>query len=379
MKKIMAVLWISLMVLFTGSASAFAAGSDLIDSKGVRLELLAAETYASGETATITLKVRGINNTDHKVWVELKDVTIDGVPVSGTLRSINANSDTGEDDPLLYGVRPAEGDTGAGAEAIRNGRELEMLVDVSDNDTYEHFIQETVTIDLAEASNNQSGKNSSSGTKAPAYTPASSDFQTLAIGSRGQAVIDLQQRLTDLGYLNDKVDGVFGNNTATAVMCFCTQHDLDISGGDATPEMQTLLYSSGAEYYVEPYVPLINGPRCKWDDPVYAELDNGNLYIQVVNRSQEKTIRGYELYYYKTDVWGTRYKEPTTGKEITQTTTFQQTIKPGEIVYSQPITILPFSWTYTVWIGIHKVVFEDGEIREIPEEDIDYFSYVIKN
>ena len=78
-------------------------------------------------------------------------------------------------------------------------------------------------------------------------------------------------------------------------------------------------------------------------------------------------------------MWGTRYKEPTTGKEITQTTTFQQTIKPGEIVYSQPITILPFSWTYTVRIGIHKVVFEDGEIREIPEEDIDYFSYVIKN
>ena len=211
---------------------------------------------------------------------------------------------------------------------------------------------------------------------ADAYTPASYNFQDMEIGWTGQAVRDLQQRLTDLGYLNDKIDGSYGLNTATAVMSFCSQNGLYISG-DATVEMQELLYSDRAEYYVEPYIPLIIGPRYRYYNPLYADLDNGAIYFQVVNRCN-RAIRGYELYYYLEDVWGNRYIEPTTGKEVTMKTTMTQRVEPGYNIDTNPITVYPFSWTYTVVVGIHKIVFDDGEIREVDEDDIQYFTCPIK-
>ena len=377
MKRIVRLLMILLPVLLMGAVPAYAAGTTLVIESGIELDLLAFDINELTASASITLRIRANNQTDSKVWVELKDATVNGAPVDGTLRSVEAHTDTGEDSPLLYTIWAKDDDNGAGDAAIRSRGILEMVVDVEDNVTYDHFIKNKVTIDLSE-SVNAGASNDSSGGKAPAYTPASTSYETLAMGTKSQAVRDLQQRLTDLGYLNDKVDGSFGKNTATAVRSFCKQHNLEIQN-EATPEMQRLLYSSNAEYYVEPFIPLVIGPQCKWDNPIYASLDNGTFYVQLVNRSQDRTIRGYELYYYKTDMWGTRYVEPTTGIEITQKTSFQQTIQPGYTVYSDPIMITPFSWTYTVWVGVHKIVFDDGEVREIPEDDVEYFSCVIKN
>lgn len=46
-------------------------------------------------------------------------------------------------------------------------------------------------------------------------------FETnLKHGSKGEAVIELQDLLVDLGYLNDKIDGRFGLNTRRAVIKF---------------------------------------------------------------------------------------------------------------------------------------------------------------
>ena len=356
-----------------------AAEVTLVNKGGIELHLLKWETYDTTDSPRISMELRGVNNTAHKIWVDFKDVKVDGVPVLSTTRSIAAYTDTGNDDPLLYSVWGGDDDNGAGSEAIRNGHKLEILIDVTDNDTYEHLVSENVVIDLTVKSETKTPQTSSSGASyAPSYTPASYDFVTLKIGSKGQAVRDLQQRLTDLGYMNDKVDGSFGKITGTAVMSFCTQNGLYIQG-DATPEMQSLLYSSGAQYYEEPWVPLIIGPQYRWNNPIYADLDNGVFYAQVVNRSSTRTIRGYELYYYFTDVWGERYKGPGSDIELTRRTTVQQTIQPGYIVDTDPITVYPFSWTYNVNIGIHKIVFDDGEIREIDEDDIQYFECTIKN
>ena len=370
------------LALMLAAVPAFAA-TTLASGGGVELWLLKFEVSTIGNPS-ITLKIRGVNNTDHKVWVDLKDVKVDGVPVVSTTRSIPAHTDTGEDSPLLYSVWGSDIDHGAGAAAITSGKTLEMRINVQDNETNERLINEKVTIDLSapaggptQAPSSSSSGSSSSSKTAPSYTPASYDFKTLKKGSKGQAVRDLQQRLTDLGYLNDKVDGSFGRNTAIAVMSFCSQNGLYIQG-EATPEMQRLLYSSSAVYYEEPWIPLVFGPEYKWENPFDPTLDSGRFYIQVVNRGSSRSIRGFELYYYKTDVWGNRYVEPNSGIELTQRVTLQQTVEPGYTIYTQPITILPFSWTYTVWIGIHKIVFDDGEIREVPEDEIQYFGCAIK-
>lgn len=380
MKKITALI-LAFVLALSAALPALAAETTLVDSGGVELILLDCSVTDTSSVTNIHLEIRGINNTDHRVWVDLKDVKVDGVPVVSSTRSIQPHTDTGTGDPLLYSVwGDDENDGGAGSDAIRSGETLTMLVDVTDNDTYEHLVSENVTISLSASSDTGTTDPALSGTgsaaTAPPYIPASYNFQTLKSGSSGQAVIDLQQRLTDLGYLCDRVDGKYGTRTATAVMSFCTQHGLAYQDG-ASPDMQSVLYSSNAEYYVEPWVPLIIGPRSKWDNPIYANLDNGTFYIQIVNRSSTRTIRGYELYYYFTDLWGERYTGDD-GIVVTRKTSAAMTIDPGYVVYSDPIVLYPFSWICTVWVGVHKIIFDDGEIREIAEEDIDYYSCDIK-
>ena len=368
------------------------AETTLVSWKGLELRLLSYSVSATVDTPMLTLNIRVINNQDIKLWVGFDASTINGVSVKDTGRSIEPHTDTGTDNPKYYAFSGRDDDNGAGYSAIKNAKTLRTTLIVQNYDSYEELYRQELTIDLsslnkgnapvetpkptATPSISGSSYSGSNGT-APAYTPASYDFKTLKKGSKGQAVRDLQQRLTDLGFLNDKVDGVFGQNTATAVMSFCTQHGLYISG-EATPEMQSLLYSSNAEYYVEPWIPLIIGPYYKWDEPLYASLDNGTFYTQIVNRSNTRTIRGYELYWYLTDMWGERYKGPDSTSEMLRHTQIQQTVEPGYIVYSLPITILPWSWTYTVWVGIHKIVFTDGEIREIDPDEIIYYECPIK-
>ncbi|MBQ6594875.1 MAG: peptidoglycan-binding protein [Clostridia bacterium] len=388
MKKRIASLLLLVMLLPAFCVSA-RAETTLASWNGLELRLLSFSVSDSAEAPYLTLNIRVINDQDTKLWVGFDASSIDGVPVKDTGRTIEPNSDTGSGEPKYYSFMGSGDDGGKSLSAIKNAKTLRTTLIVQDYDSYEELYRTELTVDLTGLNRGQapaetprptaapSSSGTGSGGTAPAYTPASYDFTTLKKGSKGQAVKDLQQRLTDLGYLNDKVDGRFGQNTATAVMSFCAQHGLYISG-EATPEMQSLLYSSSAEYYVEPWIPLIIGPYYKWDDPRQVELDHGRFYPQVVNRSATRTVRGYELYWYITDVWGARYRDTNSGEEVLRRTTMQQTVKPGYIQYTPPVTILPWSWTYTVWVGIHRVVFSDGEIRETDPDDIVYFECPIK-
>lgn len=65
----------------------------------------------------------------------------------------------------------------------------------------------------------------------------------LAVGSSGEAVKRLQQKLVDMGLLNDKVDGVFGQKTAAAV---CAAQKLlgYEETGIASEEFREVLFAS---------------------------------------------------------------------------------------------------------------------------------------
>ncbi len=81
-------------------------------------------------------------------------------------------------------------------------------------------------------------------------TPAPSDspvpiYTTLSKNSAGENVTKLQTRLTELGYLNDTIDGKFGNNTKTAVQLFQQASGLTVTG-IADEQTQTALYSLDA-------------------------------------------------------------------------------------------------------------------------------------
>ena len=346
-----------------------------------------------GDGTDVALRVymRVINKTSHPLWLKIDSAQADGVPVYGAgISGLDANSDTGNDSIEFFLFTPTDENDTAGAQALRKLGTLNLSIIAKDDSSLDELARQTVTLDLSGIGSNapaSSGGSSSDtsvktdfgfggGSTAPAYTPASYDFTTLKKGSKGQAVKDLQQRLTDLGFLNDKVDGSFGQNTATAVMSFCSQHGLYIQG-EATPEMQQLLYSSSAQYYVEPWIPLVIGPNYKWKNPKKKSYnDIGEFYTQLVNRSHRK-IRGYELYYYFTNMWGEKiYTDD--GSAWLYPAPIQQTFESGTIQYCKPIMVYPFAYTYSVWVGVHKVVFDDGEIREADYDDIVFFECPVK-
>ena len=373
-------------------------GDALFSENGFTVYLTDYETFKStGSTADTYLNAHVVNNTDSTLSLRFSDASIDGVGVLVTGFLLIEPHSEGESSALVFA--PSENKEAA-SDAIANAQTLTATLTLKEKDSDEALAVRTVTIDLTSLEGEKTimtptpaptatpsptpvpttaptapPVSSSGRATAPAYTPASYDFQTLTQGKKGQAVKDLQQRLTDLGFLNDVVDGEYGVNTATAVRSFCDQHGLSISN-DATPEMQRLLYSSSAEYYVEPYIPLIFGPNYKWNNPMDARQDIGEFYIQLVNRCPDRTIRGYELYFYLTNVWGDVI-ENSDGAWLTPVPE-QHTIRPGYVEYSKVIMVYPFSYAYSVWIGIHKIVFDDGEIREVDPDDIVYFECPVK-
>ena len=375
-------------------------GDALISKDGIEVHITC---YGYTNPTSMYLYLYAANDNDYDVRVFANNATVDGVPVKSVGFNVDANSESSDESKNIMFLRSDEDPEGSCA-ALQDPGKIEMDLEAYDFSTYDRMFTEHVTIDLSsfevkyadyynrddkkdETDNNNDNNDDNNDDNyddtseiyyAPAYTPASYDFCSLNFGSSGQAVIDLQQRLTDLGYLCDKVDGIYGQNTATAVMSFNAQHGLDIIG-EATPEMQELLYSSSAEYYVEPYIPLVIGPQFRSEHSPVADLDLGTVWVQVVNRSLERTVIGYELYYYQTDVYGDRYIEPSTGVELTMETTLQQTIRPGYIEYSDPISLIHWAWTYRVYVGIHKIVFDDGEVCEIDPDDITYFYLDIKS
>jgi len=197
-------------------------------------------------------------------------------------------------------------------------------------------------------------------------------------------VRDLQQRLTDLGYLNDKVDGSFGRNTNTAVRSFCDQHGLPIRS-EATPEMQQLLYSSSAQYYQEPYIPLVIGATYDLETPQQTGLNNcGMMNIQVVNRSSTRGIRGFVLSYYQTNMYGERVNllNPDYAAGRDPIYTFEQEqmnyVEPGHYKNAMTYSIERYFNTYAVYVGVKKIVFDDGEVRELSDDEIEYFECAIQ-
>ena len=87
---------------------------------------------------------------------------------------------------------------------------------------------------------------------------------------------------------------------------------------------------------------------------------------QVVNNSKSRTIKGFEIEYYITDVWGKRLL----GSMITRKYTVTMTVKPGQTVYT-PWAAMGFyiSNVDKLYLAITKIAFADGEVREVYEPD----------
>lgn len=78
-------------------------------------------------------------------------------------------------------------------------------------------------------------------TPEPIQTPSS-----LSKGAEGAAVVEMQRRLSELGFYSGECDGDFGPGTQTAVRLFQSQHGLTVDGA-AGEKTLSLLYSAEAK------------------------------------------------------------------------------------------------------------------------------------
>ena len=408
MKKAAMILTALVLVFLSCAPVPAAAGSTPVFMwEDCALQLLSYKIKKGKYTsASMDLYGRLINNKDYTLAIMLDDAEINGVKVLATLIVAEAHGDTGAEDPdSFYIMAPAENKEAA-SDAIANARILSGTLVFWNSDKKEEVFRQKFSIELgvldgtrdiaaptrtatprptatpkptarptAKPTAKQDTNARRSGAYAPAYTPASTDYIGFKEGSNAQAVKDVQQRLYNLGYYTDKIDGNYGLTSIIAVRSFCGQHGLPVQTS-VTPEMQRLLYSDRAEYYAEPYIPLLIGPYYKWDNPQYKD-NIGWFYPQVVNRCG-RAIRGYELYYYFEDVWGNKLKAEQNGA-YRYPYQSAHTVEPGYCVYNNTgFPIYPFASVYTVYVGVHKIVFADGEIREIAVDDISYSSCPIK-
>ena len=81
-------------------------------------------------------------------------------------------------------------------------------------------------------------------TPTPEVTQVPVTYVTLRPGSEGQNVKKLQEKLIELGFLNSRADGQYGQKTKAAVAAFQETYGLKVDG-IAGNETQTLLYTDG--------------------------------------------------------------------------------------------------------------------------------------
>ena len=86
-------------------------------------------------------------------------------------------------------------------------------------------------------------------TKAPTATPTG--YADLSLGMSGQAVVNLQNRLSQLGYFSGAITGYFDSATEEAVKRFEYAYGRTMTG-IASSGLQSVLFSSGAKSYATP-------------------------------------------------------------------------------------------------------------------------------
>lgn len=110
-------------------------------------------------------------------------------------------------------------------------------------------------------------------TPEPMATPAP-EYPTLSKGDDNEDVKKMQQRLYDLGYLEDAADGKFGNNTQTAIKLFQQETGLTVTGV-ADNATQVRLYADDAPMTAQAKITPSPEPT---EEPVQpAEVTGGGI------------------------------------------------------------------------------------------------------
>ena len=134
-------------------------------------------------------------------------------------------------------------------------------------------------------------------TTAPtAPTAPTAVYKDLRRRDRNTDVKNLQEKLIELGYLDDTADGIFGEKTQVAIEQL--QSDLGMTvTGVATAELQRMLFAGEISAY-NPYLPLKRGDRGTRVSRMQAELKALGYYAGaadgVYGKGTEKAVAAFQ-------------------------------------------------------------------------------------
>lgn len=366
MKK-RALIWVLFVLLLGAMSSAAMAEEAFFSHDGYTVYLTGYKIFKSPNTnADMTIYARVINDTDDELSLRFENITIDGVSVLGTgFLGTDPHSDSGEntdpEDDASALIIPARDNSDEGSAAIAAARSLKLDLVLKDGASGKELYRKEADIDLEDLDGERVIQ------EPIPETEPQPVYHLLQQGDKGEEVRRLQEKLIELGYLNDKADGSYGPKTAAAVKELNEANGLG-SSTMADSVTQDMVFSGLANPRPEPEIPLQIGPSFKWED--VSAVNTFFFNVQVTNTSRSRTIRGYELSLYTTDVWDKRVADTPI-----YTQTFTQTVRPGETVYCSSFNLGYRASVYTVWVGISRIVFDDGEVRNV--DDIEYYSCVM--
>ena len=99
-------------------------------------------------------------------------------------------------------------------------------------------------------------------------------------GASGEAAKDIQQKLTDLGYLTGTPDGMYGGGTAAAVKQFQEEHGLAGTGNaDVYTQMTLTMAASGVQDVLETTYPTNLTPESKFASIMDQTDDDLSRYV----------------------------------------------------------------------------------------------------
>ena len=200
-------------------------------------------------------------------------------------------------------------------------------------------------------------------------------YRELKKGDEGDDVKRLQEKLIELSYLDGTAGGIFGSQTQKAVVEFNRTNGLTnglpIYSGVATQRMQYLLFEGQPKAYTDPEMALSfpNNAYAEWN---YPGGDKLKIHFQVKNTAKVRTVKAFELYVYAEDVWGNDLYD-----DYVYYDTTTRTVKPGDTVYSDYMTIPDADDISTVYCAIHKVAYTDGTTYTVQESKMHYVSWTI--
>ena len=147
-------------------------------------------------------------------------------------------------------------------------------------------------------------------TNATTPAPASAIYKDLSKSSSyNKAVKDMQRRLKELGYLNDKADGYYGTNTGMAVSAFQMAAGLPVNPDVASAQMQAVLFSAAAPKVGATLAPTLAPGTTATPTPAPTPVTYTTLSYGMNNNSAVRALqdRLKALGYFVSDSTGNYY------------------------------------------------------------------------